>query len=239
MRICHYKLLIIGLPSWTALQAGIAGAQYTPGARSGFLPAKTDSKNAVSGRYVYTRVEARTHLDPETLEPVDEPVETLAVCHYAFDFTKGLAMVERTRAGFNALYECLDQLPDVHAEFEDLNLNLLDLMFELQGAYKKNMIKSLRISDYLARENMLTSTAFKLLEPLEGDKIAEKFSDQLDAFTLTLKLPDGIVSLTVTRRGTVRASDDCPDELLLLVKDLLPRFHEAEVETATVMDPKA
>ena len=148
-------------------------------------------------------------------------------------------MCQARRGELNALQEALDAMPDVHVEFEELNLNLLALLFDVQRAYKKNVVKSLRLKDYLARENMLANATFKLIEPTEAEKLAEKFSDQLQAFTLTLKLPDGACALTVTKNGSVRASDDAPEDLLRFVKDLLPAHHEAEVETTEVRDPVA
>jgi len=239
MRALHYKMMICGQPSFRAIGATLPQLTYEPGMQRGFLLSKESNQNRVKGRYIYTKLGKLVRIDPESLEPTEEATESLAECRFELDQQKGLAMVEQRRGELNALYEALDAIPDANVEFEDLNLNLLDLMFEVQGAYKKNEVKTLRIKDYLARENMLANASFKILDRQEGDKIAEKFSDQLEAFTLTLKLPDGACALTVTRKGTVRASDDAPDELLLLIKDLLPRFHEAEVATAEVVDPVA
>lgn len=239
MRALHYKLLVSGQPSFRTIRDTLPQISYEPGNERGFLLAKESNQNRVKGRYIYTRVGKTVTIDRESLEPKEEPVESLAECRFELDQQKGLASVEQRRGELNALYEALDSIPDVHVAFEDLNLNLAELLAEVQGAYKKNTIKSLRIKDYLAREHMLTSATFKVIEAADGEKIAERFSDQLDAFTLTLKLPDGACALTVTRNGSVRASDDAPDELLLFVKDLLPRFHEAEVETAEIVDPVA
>ena len=239
MRAFHFKILVCGQPSFRVLRDTLPQVAYEPGAERGFLLAKENTQNRLRGRYIYTRVSKLVSIDADSLEPREEPTESLAECRFELDQQKGLVSVEQRRGELNSLYEAVDSIPDVHAAFEDLNLNLSHLLFEVQGAYRKNTIKSLRIKDYLAREHMLTSATFKVIEPTEGEKLAERFSDQLEAFTLNLKLPDGACALTVTRKGTVRASDDAPDELLLFVKDLLPRFHEAEVETAEVVDPVA
>lgn len=239
MRALHYKFMVCGQPSFRSIRDTLPQLAYEPGMQRGFLLSKESNQNRLKGRYIYTKINKLVRIDADSLEPVEEAAETLAECRFELDQQKGLVMVEQRRGELNALYEAIDSIPDVTCEFEELNLNLVDLMFEVQGAYKKNTIKSLRIHDYLAREHMMTNASFKILEPQDGEKIAEKFADQLDAFTLTLKLPDGACALTVTRKGSVRASDDAPDELLLFVKDLLPRFHEAEVETAEVVDPVA
>ncbi len=239
MRAFHYKLLVCGQPSFRVIRDTLPQLAYEPGMERGFLLANENTQNRVKGRYIYTKIGKVVKIDADSLEPKEEPTESLAECRFELDQQKGLVAVEQRRGELNALYEAIDAVPDVHAAFEDLNLNLSELLFEVQGAYKKNTIKSLRIKDYLAREHMLTSATFKVIEPTEGEKLAERFSDQMEAFTLTLKLPDGACALTVTRNGSVRTSDDAPDELLLFVKDLLPRFHEAEVETAEVVDPVA
>jgi len=239
MRTLHYKAMNCGQGSFRAIRDAIPQLGYEAGMQRGFLLSKDSTVNRVRGRYIYTKLGKIVKIDPETLQPKEEATESLAECQFELDQQKGLAMVEQRRGELNALHEAVDSIPDSQVEFEDLNLNLLQLMFEVQGAYKKNEVKTLRIRDYLARENMLANASFKILDREGAEKIAEKFSDQLDAFTLTLKLPDGACALTVTRKGTVRASDDTPDELLLFVKDLLPRFHEAEVETAEVVDPVA
>lgn len=54
---------------------------------------------------------------------------------------------------------------------------------------------------------------------------------------VTLVMPDGRCSLTVTRRGDLRYSDNAPEELIRYARDCMPRFHEAEVETAEVATP--
>jgi hypothetical protein len=239
MRAFHFKLLVCGQPSFRVVRDTLPQLAYEPGMERGFLLANENTPNRIRGRYIYTKIGKVVKIDAESLEPKEEPTESLAECRFDLDKQKGLVYVEPRRGEINALYEELDAVPDGHAAFEDMNLNLSELLFEVQGAYKKNTIKSLRIKDYLAREHMLTSATFKVIEPTEGEKLAERFSDQMDAFTLTLKLPDGACALTVTRNGSVRLSDDAPDELLLFVKDLLPRFHEAEVETAEVVDPVA
>jgi hypothetical protein len=239
MRAFHYKSMTCGQPSFKAIRDTLPSLSYEAGMQRGFLLNKDSTLNRVRGQYVYTKLGKLAKIDPETLQVTEEAVESLAECRFELDQQKGLAMVEQRRGELNALHEAVDSIPDANVEFEDLNINVAELMFEVQRAYKKNVIKTLRIRDYLARENMLANASFKVLEPQDGEKIAEKFSDQLEAFTLTLKLPDGACALTVTRKGTVRASDDAPDELLLFVKDLLPRFHESEVETAEVVDPIA
>jgi hypothetical protein len=235
----HYKLFVCSQNSFRDIRTTLPELAYEPGMERGFVLAKESNLNRVNGRYIYTKFSKQVGIDAESLEPKEESVESLTECRFEIDQQKGLVYVEQRRGELNALYDALDAMPNAHVTFEELNLNLCELMFEIQGAYKKNTIKALRIKDYLARENMLASATFKVIEPTEGEKLAERFSDQLEAFTLQLKLPDGAISLTVTRKGSVRASDDAPDELLMFVKDLLPRFHEAEVETAQVVDPVA
>lgn len=237
MRTTHYKLMTIGQHGRSQVLATLPALKYEPGNQRGFLLAGQVGPNRVRGKYVYTRLGSKVALDPETLQPKAEAITELVDVLFELDFQKGLVSVQGARNGLNALYEALDAVPGAACDFEDLNLNLCELMFETQRAYKKNVIKGLKIRDYLARENMLGNPSFKILEPQDGEKIAEKFSDQLEAFTLTLKLPDGAVSLSVTRKGTVKASDDAPDGLLMFVKDLLPRFHESEVETTEVVEP--
>jgi hypothetical protein len=239
MRSFHYKLMVCGQPSFRSVRDNLPQLAYEAGMQRGFLLEKDSSVNRVAGRYVYTKVGKTVTLDAATLQPKETPTETLAECRFELDQQKGLVMAQQRRGELNALHEALDSMPEVSVEFEDLNLNLTALMFDLQRAYKKNEVKSLRIKDYLARENMLASATFKLVEPQEAEKLAERFSDQLQAFTLTLKLPDGACAVTVTRNGSVRASDDTPDDVLRFVKDLLPAHHEAEVETTEVRDPVA
>ncbi len=239
MRAFHYKLLVCAQPSFRSIRDTLPQLAYEAGMQRGFLLDKDSNQNRVAGRYVYTKVGKVVVLDPKTLQPKETPTESLAESRFELDQQKALVMCQARRGELNALQEALDAMPDVHVEFEELNLNLLALLFDVQRAYKKNVVKSLRLKDYLARENMLANATFKLIEPTEAEKLAEKFSDQLQAFTLTLKLPDGACALTVTKNGSVRASDDAPEDLLRFVKDLLPAHHEAEVETTEVRDPVA
>ncbi|MDC1143094.1 hypothetical protein OAU50_08380 [Planctomycetota bacterium] len=239
MRALHYKILVCGGSSFRSVNETLPQLSYEAGMERGFLVAPESNVNRIKARYIYTKYGKNVGLDPDSLEQVEEQTESLAEARFELDQKKGLVMVEQRRGDLESLYEALESMPDVHTAFEDLNLNLKDLMFEIQGAYKKNTVKALRIKDYLARENMLASASFKVLEAQDAEKIVEKFDDQLEAFTLQLKLPDGACNLTVTRKGSVRASDDIPDEVLMFVKDLLPQYHEAEVETTEIHSPVA
>lgn len=236
----HYKLLVCGQPSFRAMHELLPQLAFAPGMERGFkLSDETTNVNRVRGRYLFTRQSKLVSIDPSTLDPKEETVESLVECRFELDQRKGLVGVEGRRGDLTPLFEALDAMPGVHVDFEELNINLTQYMFELQSAFKKNEVKALRIRDYLAREQMLTSASFKLLDKQDAEKLAEKFSDQLDAISLQLKLPDGACNITVTRKGSIRASDDAPDELLVFAKEILPRFHEAEVETTAAVDPVA
>ncbi len=237
MRTTHYKLLMIGGKAWERLKVELPKMPWSDELGYGFILRADNTANRVRGTLVYRRMQNVKDLDVENMTPKDQAVQAHAEVRFELDFQKALVSVEGPRGGLAVLYEHIDSIPFCQVAFEDLDLNLRDLLFEVQGAYRKNMVKSLRIRNYLAREHMLATAGFKIVEASEAEKIAEKFSDQLEAFTLSLKLPDGACKLTVTRRGSVSASDDAPDELLLFVKDLLPRFDEPEVETAEVVDP--
>jgi hypothetical protein len=240
MRSHHYQLFSCSQTGFRRIRELLPELAWQRGLERGFvLDEQIGSATRLRGRYIYTKHAKAARLDPETLQATEEAVQTLVDCRFELDQQKGLVMAEQRRGELSALYEALDALPDVHASFEELNLILAPLLFEVQSAYKKNTVKSIRIKDYLAREHMLTSATFKIMEPQDAERLVERFADQLEAFTLTLKLPDGGINLTVGRKGSVRASDDAPDELLLFAKDLLPRFHEAEVETTEVRDPVA
>ncbi len=239
----HFKIFVCGGASFRAIREALPTLEYKSGMKQGLLVHQLtpsmfgEDVNTVRARYIFTVYGQTIELDPDSLEEYQQPTESLADARFELDQKKGLVSVEQRRGDFHPVYEMLESLPNVHVAFEDLNLNLRDLMFELQGAYKKNTVKTLRIKDYLARENMLASASFTVLEEQDAEKIAEEFDDQLEAFTLKLKLPDGACSITVTRKGSVRASQDMPDEVLEFVKDLIPQFHEAEVETTEVHSP--
>lgn len=239
MRALHYKLLVCSQASFRSTRDTLPQLAYEAGMERGFLLDKESNQNRVVGRYVYTRTGKAVALDPETLQPVEQETKSLAECRFELDQQKGLVMAEQRRGELNALFEALDAIPDVNVEFEELNLNLPQVLAEVQSVYKKNEVRTLRIKEYLARENMIATASFKLVDRQGAEKIVDQYSDQLEGFTLKLKLPDGSCDLTVTRKGTVRVSDDAPEDLLFLVKGLLPQFHEAEVETTQVVDPVA
>lgn len=238
MRSFHYKLMVCGQPSWRVIREALPELAYTPGMTRGFLLDKDNTVNRVAGRYIYTRVGKTVTLDKDSLQPKETPLETLEDCKFELDQQKGLACVHTRRGDLWALFEAIDTIPDASIELLDLNLNLKALLFDVMRGYKKNRVKTIRIRDYLARENMLSNSTFKLLEAQDAEKLVERFKDQLEAVSLALKLPDGPCTLGITRNGTVRASDDTPEDLLRFVKDLLPAHHESEVETVELQNPE-
>ena len=239
MRAMHYKILVCGQQSFRMIRETIPDLAWQAGQQRGFVLDKDNSQFRVAGRYVYVKAGKQNVLDPDTLQTKEAPTESLCECRFELDLQKSLVMAHARRGELAALFEALDSMPEVSVDFNDLNLNLTALLFEIQRVYKKNEVRSLRIKEYLARENMVASATFKLIEPQQAEKLAERFADQLLAFTLSLRLPDGACALTVTKNGSVRASDDAPEDLLRYVKDLLPAHCEAEVETTQVRDPMA
>jgi hypothetical protein len=239
MRAFHYKILVCGQQSFRTIHETMPQLAWEAGQQRGFLLDKDNTAHRIAGRYIYVKAGKQNVLDPDTLQTKESPTESLCECRFEIDQQKALVMAQARRGELVPLFEALDSMPSVSIDFNDLNLNLTAMLFDLQRAYKKNDVKSLRIKDYLARENMLASATFKLIEPQQAEKLAERFADQLQAFTLSLKLPEGACAITVTKNGSVRASDDAPEDLLRYVKDLLPAHHEAEVETTEVRNPVA
>ncbi|HRJ77916.1 MAG: hypothetical protein HPKKFMNG_01979 [Planctomycetes bacterium] len=238
MRALHFKILVSSGDSFKALRRAMEELAFESGMERGFVMGE-GSPSRVNGKFYYVKTSKTKSIDRKTLKPVEEKSEALAECRFGLDLQHGLVHVEERRGELNALFEALDAMPDVGIEFADLNVNIKDYVFELQRAYNKNEIRNLRIKDYLARENMLASATFKMLDVREGEKLCEKFALQLDAATLSFKLPSGRCQFTVTRKGSLRHSDDTPQELVDYARELLPRFHEAEVETTEIRDPVA
>ncbi len=238
MRSFHFKVLVSSGDSFKAMRDAMAQLNYEARMERGFILGENAPSRAL-GKYYYVKTNKTKSIDRKTLKPIEEKVESLAECKFDLDLKHGLVSVEERRGELNALFEALDAMPDVGVEFADLNVNLKDYVFELQHAFNKNEVRALRIKEYLARENMTCTGGFKVLDVREGEKLCEKFADQLEGITLSFKLPSGKCNFTVTKRGSLRFSDDAPQELIDYAREQLPRFHEAEVETAEIRDPVA
>ncbi len=238
MRSFHFKALVSSGDSFKAMRRAMEELNYEARMERGFILGENAPSRAL-GKYYYVKTSKQKAIDRKTLKPIEEKVESLAECKFDLDLQHGLVSVEERRGELNSLFEALDSLPDVSVEFGDLNINLKDYVFELQHAYNKNEIRTMRIKEYLARENMTCTGGFKVLDVREGEKLCEKFSGQLEGVTLSFKLPSGKCNLTVTKKGSLRFSDDAPQDLIDYARQQLPRFHEAEVETAEIRDPVA
>ncbi len=235
----HFKLLGASQESFRAMRRAMSALPFDARGRRGFVLDEGAGQNSVKGKLYYIKTANVKQINPKDLKPVETKTETLTECRFEVDQQHGLVASQDRRGELNVLFEQLDAMPDVHVTFEDLNLNLKDYVFELQSAFNKNEIRALRIRDYQAREPMAGNASFKVLDARESEKIVEKYSDRLDSVTVSFKLPDGRCNLTATRRGSLRFSDNAPDELVRYARDCMPRFHEAEVETTEVMDPVA
>lgn len=230
-----HKLMVIGGPSWSALIDALPQLTWNKGALRGFVLHTCDSKRVIGGYAWRKKIELETH-DEETLQPTVTHKRVVAKTAFALDFQKGLIWADSV-AGMNALHEAMDEIPNVNVEFEQLNLNLAEMLEELQGAYKKQIVTGLKINDYLdSKQDLTASPMFKLLDPANEWKVIDKFKGQLGAIRSTIKLPDGASSLTIRRTGAVSYGEHIPEELMMFVRDILPRFHESEVETAEVVD---
>ncbi len=233
MRTMHYKQLICSGDSFKKAREAMAALNYEARMERGFITQES-GPSCIIGKYYYMKTNVVKSIDRKTLKPIEERGESLCEVLFTLDLRLGLVSVEGRRSGLNALYEALDALPDVSMEFQDLNLNLKDYVFELQHAFNKNEIRVIKVKDYIARENALASPSFKVLDVREGEKLVEKWADMAEAVKLDFKLPSGKVSFGVKKRGTLTFTDDSPQELIDYARDQLPRFHEAEVETAEV-----
>lgn len=235
MRTIHYKQLICSGDSFKAARKAMSELTYEARMERGFV-VQDAAPSLIVGKYYYVQTNKLKSIDRATLKVIEEKQETLQEVLFALDLKHGLVSVEGRRRGLSALFEALDAMPDVGLEFGDINLNLKDYVFELQHAFNKNEIRVIKVKDYLARENAIASPSFKIIDVREGEKLVEKWSDQAVAVKLDFKLPSGKASFGVQKRGTLTFTDDTPQELMDYARDQLPRFHEAEVETAEVRD---
>ncbi|MCK6440820.1 MAG: hypothetical protein L6Q71_11560, partial [Planctomycetes bacterium] len=103
----------------------------------------------------------------------------------------------------------------------------------LRDSYGKIDLRTLRIKDYLGREGLMTTASFKLMEPSKEDEIMRRFSDAILGFSVSIMTDVGRKSLSVAKNGSVRASEDVPEDIIEAVLGYLPQFHE-EVEVETV-----
>lgn len=230
-----HKQMICSGDSFKAMRKAMGELAYEARMERGFI-LTLDSPSVIEGTYYYKSSEKVEDIDPKTLKTVEGKRERLKKAPFKLDLKHGLASSPK-RDGLSALFEACDAMPDVGLEFSDLTLNLKDYVFEMQHAFNKNEIRSLKIRDYLCRENLTCTGTFKVLDVREGEKLVEKFSEQLDGVTLSFKLPTGKCSFFIGKRGEMRAGEEAPEELLTYAYEQLPRFHEAEVETAEVRDP--
>ncbi len=235
----HFKLIGSSQDSFRAMRKAMTGLPFDLRNRRGFVLDESAGQNRIKGKLYYLKTTNVKSINPKDLKPIETKAETLTECKFEVDQEHGLVASEDRRGELNVLFEQLDAMPDVHVNFEDLNLNLKDYVFELQSAFNKNEIRNVRIKDFQAREPMIGNASFKVLDTRESEKIVEKYAEQVEAVSVSFKLPDGRCNLTATKRGSLRFSDNAPDDLVRYARDLMPRFHEAEVETKEVLDPVA
>lgn len=231
-----HKLFIAGKHTQRLLVNALPQLHWQKGMNRGFSLHTCDAKKVIGAFAWRQKLELESH-DEETLAPTVTSKTVVCKTAFTIDFNKGLVWADKA-PGITQLYEALDSIPDATLQFDDLNLNLEELYSEFSGAYKKQQVTGLKLADYLAEKgDLLASPMFKLLDPAVEWKLIEKFSDQLKAIRATLKLPDGACSVTIHKGGKVQVGDTAPDELLMFLRDILPRFHEAEVETVAAEDP--
>lgn len=229
MKAYHFKKLICGNATRDVLLDSLHAGTWYKGADSGFSIGQFDKK-ILGGCYIWRETIQVSTVNEDTLEDMERAVRRLQKAHFILSFGEAYVRVEK-KAHFGILFDALDTLKGVHLEFEAFQIDLEGMVFEIQSAWKRNDIESIGIKDYLAREQMITDATFRPLEAMVGEKVIEKFGDQIKSVKLQMKLPDGPCPLTVTRDGSVSLGDDAPDELLMFVRQIMPRFDVPEVET--------
>lgn len=236
MKTHHHKQLIIEDFCRDALQACLGNPKdkrmWWKDADKGFSIGQCDNTK-IRGKYIWKDTAQVDSIDPETLEPIKKDVKHLCAAPFELNFAKQHMRVDK-KAHFEIVQIALETIENAQFGLVDYEINLPQMVFEIQGAWKKNRIETLGIQDYLARENMIADASFKILEDLDAEKLVEKFDDQLKSVKLVLALPDGKVQLTVTRDGQIRVSDDAPEEIIMFVRDVMPQFHEPAVETTNL-----
>ncbi len=234
MKAYHYKKLICGNATRDVLLDSLHAGTWYKGADEGFSIGQFDKK-ILGGCYIWRETIEIDTVDEDSLEDIKREIRRLQKAHFILSFGEAYVRVQK-KAHFGILYDAFDRMKDVHLEFEAFQIDLEGMVFEIQSAYKKNQIAGIGIKDYLAREQMITDATFKPLEAMVGENVIEKFSDQIKSVKLQMALPDGPCPLTITRDGSVSLGDDAPDELLMFVRQMMPRFDVPDVETAEVVE---
>lgn len=234
----HYRDFLCGGLSWDAIarlqwDQWLApeafrwrGRQYAPG--------------RVYGKLLHRHLQEITTVNPESWEPEKRSVEVNEVFDFRLIRSRGLVGVQGRKGDVGVLAAALDAAK-IWVELVPIELDLVGILETLRSSYQLHDVKAVRIEDFLAhKDELLTSASFKLLEREFTDRVIQKYSDQLGAFTLAVKLADGACSVKVTRDGTVSLGDDQP-ELHSLLENCVQNQRQpvaAHVETVVIQDPE-
>lgn len=242
MSSIHAKRLKVSKTSFDKMKEHFEGGTYKYNAKrgTGYLLDKDlagffDMKPRVGvmvGKFMYLQTYKAQGVDRNTLEPEEKKVEVTKRVDFEINLNKQLIIVDEKSADIDKLLDEAEGMADVGFLAETFDVDVIEHFKALEELSPKNALEltSIRIVDYQGREGLIATGNFKLLETAKRDAIFKTHQDSARAYTATIETEEGPQNITVTSRGSVRYSQDFPENLLEAAVGSLPAFQREEAE---------
>lgn len=230
----HAKLVSITPKAFAELQKELKLDNYTTKKKEGFLVVEATAAR-LQAKYFYLRRQKIKSVDPESLETRVDERTVLASAGFSMLPSKNLAWCHEKRADFAPLEETLSQYGNVSIEFNDLNVDCIQVYQDLRDSQDRFDLKSLRIKDYRGKDGMITTANFKLMEPGAEENIIAAYGGDVVGFSGTMMTDDGRQTIAVSKKGSIRYSENLGDDVVEIALGLLVKHNEVvELETVEI-----
>ena len=148
-----------------------------------------------------------------------------------FDFNNGVVFVKGSKSGFGHLMKTIESM-DVDLTIEDIQVDIKAMLDDVRKNYKKSLIKSVVVKNYIAQHGMQISGTFKATPDSDSVEFAVDHASSMTKWQLQCEHGDSKFKITVSEKGDVSISGEAPEGLIELLGSLMIKHNLVDVEPA-------
>jgi hypothetical protein len=245
----HYRQIVAGPDAENKLQIAMKSSPHKYDSKKGvgFLLSPIQNLTSFSSRLVFPKTIKAKKVDTNDLTSQEFLTEEWAVnfaTDIEYDFKRKVAMVTGSRSGFKVIEQKLGEIESVNLHFADLDVDIVAMLREFQKNYKKTLVQTISVKNYVDSAAYTTNGNFKAdPKAAQTDEFINKYKDKIIAIQLQILQPSEVYSLKFTKKGSVTFSakgkdGEWPDHLYGYTADLLMHFNKLKITKPEDEEPE-
>ena len=231
----HFRRLVITQSQKDKMMIEVRKRAFNIVTKSGYFIQPPEAEHQFPIRLVHSKLVATKALvidenRDDHLEFEKRQWQVESATDMIFDFGAQLVSVLGPKGGFKTLIAALEEM-DINSSIEELKVDLKEFYDEYIQTYKKTMVKSVGVKNYIADHGMKTSGTFKASKDSDSAEFINDNADDINKISIQSEYNGEKFKVTLTDSGSVSINGDAPASIADFIGALMSKHNLVEVAT--------